>query len=247
MLFPFKWLWQQLDGPQITGIKEGLYEWIYKQLEPTLTYLNGVSLDTANSDHLNMIGALMGIPRPIITVSTEQEFIYVSLKPEGGASEGTEDFPNPAEDGKYYFPSEDTPFSKGLGDEVDTALGGKFAGLNALGTQVTELDEVTYRGLLKTIANSEAEDFNSLKMIDDIIYYLAQALKVDEWENYSIEIVTDPESTIYTNLTYGDIGCSIGSVTKWIDVLSVEAIFNSLQESIWDPTPVVFHNFADPL
>lgn len=61
-----KVLWRQLNGPQITAIENSLWDFQIKKYDAVLDYLNRLSIETANSEHLDFIGRLMRIPRAVI-------------------------------------------------------------------------------------------------------------------------------------------------------------------------------------
>lgn len=65
-LRPIDFLWKQLNGPQATGIIQGIFTFFQESLQPTLDYLYQLGVDKASNQHLNFFGAILGIPRPLV-------------------------------------------------------------------------------------------------------------------------------------------------------------------------------------
>jgi hypothetical protein len=63
------WLWRQFNGPQITGITKGIFEFMQRKFDPKLDYFNNFKISTARSEHLDLIGIIQGISRPILSMT----------------------------------------------------------------------------------------------------------------------------------------------------------------------------------
>ena len=75
MILPVKFLWEQLDGPQITAIENALFQYFTDIFDTKLDYLSTMNVDTANDSHLTFLGILANFVRPVITVP-DREFFY---------------------------------------------------------------------------------------------------------------------------------------------------------------------------
>ena len=58
--------WQQLNGPIVTAIFEGIRQWWYKLFHPNMEYFWNFDIDHMTGPHLTTTGLLMGIPRPLV-------------------------------------------------------------------------------------------------------------------------------------------------------------------------------------
>lgn len=75
MISKIRWLWRQFTGPQITALCTGIYR-VVSSINTKLNYLNTLSIATANDSHLTLIGILMGITRPLLTVASDAYFLF---------------------------------------------------------------------------------------------------------------------------------------------------------------------------
>lgn len=144
-------LWQQLDGPQARGIVEGGRKWFNSWLLDILSYFDNFKIATAKGPHLDFIGLLMGIPRPVVISPSFFEMAF-----------------------KYTNPPPGTQVSFGYGDLPQT-MGGYFDYLSPYdrpGQYITSLDDNNYRRLLAVVARSTGE-VGSLIFLDDVCHEFA--------------------------------------------------------------------------
>lgn len=149
MILPENYIWEQLDGPQITAIRRAIYEWCVDQTAPYFNYFNNLAIDTANSEHLSYLGILAGVPRPVIN------HIDLTL---------------------FYFTEHlQTNFIYGFSSLADIGVGGRVTELGQVydTTSTILLPDEPFRCILKAYADSEGE-IGSLRMLDDILDALRQ-------------------------------------------------------------------------
>lgn len=78
-----KTLWSQLNGPQITAFSNAMWEYAIEKYDDRLDYFDRLTIENANSYHLDFIGRLMKIPRAIIiTEKFYNDLIYFSTQRE---------------------------------------------------------------------------------------------------------------------------------------------------------------------
>lgn len=100
-LHPVRFLWRQLNGPQITAIMTALFRWIRDMFNPTIHYLATFSIATATDDHLTLIGGLQRVIRPMISIARAHAFIFTA-EPETGKSYGVSASPGPLQVGGVF-------------------------------------------------------------------------------------------------------------------------------------------------
>lgn len=59
-------LWKQLNGPQAVAYVRSIFKYFKDTYDADLDYLSKLNIQTANESHLNFIGTLMGLRRPLI-------------------------------------------------------------------------------------------------------------------------------------------------------------------------------------
>lgn len=153
MILPIKFLWKQLNGPQVMAFVTGIYNHLKAQLDPYLEYFNNLSLRNANSKHLNLMGTLMGIPRAFMEAGSS-EFFWFSL--------------NSTQDPEHGF------------SETGGTVGGRFTEIVHDDGRKQYIPDAYYRTILQAAANSEGEP-GSLVFMDDIISAL-RANNPNSWE-----------------------------------------------------------------
>ena len=60
-------LWQQLDGPQANSLINGGRKWLKSWSMDHMRYFRNLNLDNAVGKHLDFLGTIVGISRPLIT------------------------------------------------------------------------------------------------------------------------------------------------------------------------------------
>lgn len=213
MILPVAFLWKQLNGPQITGIVKAIFQFIKNKLDPHLDYYNNISIDTADEKHLEMIGTLMGISRPIFTLADEKFF---------------------------WFTTSDTtsPYEHGFGNAGNQTLGGKFSDINTA-YETMKMYKVAlpvYRELLKAVANSRGEE-GSLVFLDDVTYAMTQKMKGRSSANYTIDI-----RAITEEMVAGQIDVDIGASSQYTQPEQLYKSLDTLYKTLLGPDPrIVLH------
>lgn len=211
MILPVKYMWEQLDGPQIKAIEEATFEYFRQMLDPKLDYLNTLSVDTANDAHLTFLGILANFVRPVITVP-DKDFFFLTEDVEHNSSHG--------------FSSLD-----------DRLLGGRLVGIEGATTEARPLNTEHYRVLLKAYINNEGE-LGGLKLLDDICFALAKLDQPDSAPFYRFEFMEG--DNIPEGRSYGDVYIDIGSLSDWNNPMQIYAILRGLAKSTYWPVPQLF-------
>jgi hypothetical protein len=148
MLQEVQTLWRQLNGPQAVAYVRSIFKYFKDTYDANLDYLNELSIATANETHLNFIGTLMGIKRPIV----QNEIKYNKLLSFSNTllsdnSQGfSTDYTNEDDQGGFF-------------DSADRTITEDATGL---------LDLEDYRFVLQVLSEQEGS-FRSLQLIDRII------------------------------------------------------------------------------
>ena len=216
MFHPFRFLWKQFNGPQITAISQAIYEYLKSIWDNTLDYFNGLSVATANSDHLTLIGLISGLTRPIIDAEDVRTFFF---------TDGLE-----------------TPTTHGFSDADDPDVpGGVLSDLNEWQDSHKELlPTEVYRRLLLDYVTSDGER-GGLTLLDNFIRDIWLLYRRDE-PNYYIRI----ETGIAEAARYGDVWIYLGPAYKWGDNAPyIDAIVDSLSNYIYAPEPRIFISYSD--
>lgn len=215
MFHPFRFLWKQFSGPQITAIMQSVYNYIVRMFDKLLDYYNNLSIATANSAHLTVMGMISGLLRPIIEVSDVSAFFFT--------------------DGEHNY-------EQGFGDldKLQTIPGGRFIDLDATYNSHKELMPTElYRSLLLDYVNDDGE-IGSLKLLDNFMYNIWKAYRKDP-PNYHIEIVED----VKVNSRYGDIWIYLGPTSDWGPFINyVSSILSSLNGHIYAPEPRIYPTYT---
>lgn len=211
MILPVKYLWEQLDGPQITAIEEATFEYFKQMLDTKLDYLNTIDVNTANDSHLTFLGILANFVRPVITVP----------------------------DKDFFFLTEDVEHNSGHGFSSISAptVGGRLVGIEGVTTEARPLNTEHYRMLLKAYINNEGE-LGSLKLLDDICYELSILDQPDVTPFYRFEFMEG--DNIPEGRSHGDVYIDIGGLNDWKNPMQVYAILRGLAKSAYWPVPQLF-------
>jgi hypothetical protein len=140
-------LWRQLNGPQAVAFVRSIFKYFKDAYDVNLSYLYGLNIQSANEQHLNFIGTLMGIRRPFI----QNELRYDKLL-------------------KFYEDlQEDNPQGFGIEYTDVDDQGGFFDSTlsynQQAGTELIPTEE--YRFLLQVVSEQEGS-FRSLRLIDKV-------------------------------------------------------------------------------
>ena len=81
MILPIRYMWEQLDGPQVSALSNALFEYWKSVFDVKLDYFNNISVNTASDIHLTLLGLLSGLIRPNIS-EPDREYFYFTEHPE---------------------------------------------------------------------------------------------------------------------------------------------------------------------
>ena len=210
MIPPLQFLWQQLNGPQITAIVTAIYKYIKSSFDTKLDYFNAFSISTANDSQLTTIGALMDVGRPTVTELSASSLLFT--------------------DGKQ--PSTNHGFSNLV---TDTTVGGKFAAEVAEVSAVTLAKEKPYRAMLLALAASTGE-LGSFVLLDDILY----ALRHTDNKNNTIGYTMTFQETTDAAKLRGDLSIAMEPEATWTTPYSNLALMQALANNTYAPVPRVF-------
>lgn len=210
MILPIKFLWEQLDGPQVTAIADAIFEYWKSMFDDKLDYINQLSVNSANDSHLTFLGILANFVRPVITVP-DKDFFYLTANPEHGSVHG--------------FSSID-----------DRTRGGRLTGITGATVEPRPLNTEHYRTLLKAYIEGEGE-LGSLMLLDDICYRLALLDQPLNPPSYTFSFM---EEDIPEGRAPGDIYIDIGGLDDWNNPMQIYAVLRGLAKSAYWPVPQIF-------
>lgn len=211
MILPVKFLWEQLDGPQVTAIENAIFQYNKELFDEKLDYLSNLSVDTANDLHLTFLGILANFIRPIIQVP-DKEFFYLTDLPGHGSI-------------------------RGFADVNDRTVGGRLTGVEGATTESRPLSAEHYRVLLKAYIKGEGE-IGSLALLDDICYSLSKLDAPDKTPFYTFEFMYGDD--VPENRAPGDLYINIGGLDDWTNPLQIYAVLRGLAKSTYSPVPQLF-------
>lgn len=212
MILPVLYMWQQLNGPQVTALKDAVFAYWKTTFDNKLDYFNNISIETANNDHLTLLGLLSGMVRPTI-------------------SEADKDY--------FYF-TEDSEHDNlhGFSDLEDMALGGKFTRVGVgQGVHNVSLNEAHYRALLRAFVQGQGE-IGSLELLDDICAELTK-LDLGSTEPF-YRFVFMQGDDIPSGRAPGDVFLDMGNIADWHNPLHIYAVLRGVATSIYSPQPQLY-------
>lgn len=213
MIIPIKYLWEQLDGPQVTAFTTAIFEYMKSIFDDKLEYFNNISIKTANNQHLTLLGLLSGLVRPTVS-EADKNYFYFSEEPEH-------------------------PVEHGFSALTNRARGGRFVGIGVgQGTHNVSLNEAHYRALLEAWLESDGE-LGSLELLDTICYKLSQLdLGDDVTPFYTFEFMSG--DNVPAGRAPGDVFIDMGTMSQWNNPLHVYAVLRGIANSIYAPQPQIF-------
>ena len=211
MILPVKYLWEQLDGPQIKAISQATFDYFKQMFDDKLDYLNTLNVDTANDSHLTFLGILANFIRPVISVPDKEFFLF------------TEDVEHNN--------------SHGLASLDNRTLGGRFTGIEGATTEARPLNTEHYRVLLKSYIEGDGE-IGGLTLLDEICNGLSLLDNPNATPFYTFEFMEG--DNIPTGRAPGDLYIDIGTLSDWANPLQIYAILRGLGNSAYYPLPQLF-------
>lgn len=211
MIIPITFLWEQLDGPQISAIKQAIFDYAKNIFDQKLDYINNISIESANDSHLTLFGLLSGLVRPTI-VEPSADFFYFTERAEHNTVHG---FSSP---------------SQGI-------EGGRFSAINQATTHNVSLNEEHYRALLRAWVNGEGE-IGSLVLLDDICAELTRVDLGNVTPFYNFQFLLGP--AVPEARAQGDIFLDMGESANWNNPMHIYAVLRGIADSSYAPVPQIF-------
>ena len=177
---------KQFAGPIVQGFSDAVESFFNTTLVPTINYFASLCISSANEKHTEMIGKLLGFPRPLI-----QKELLDATKLRFTVS---------------YYHDEDIGFAATYGS-AGTAPGGTFSDTSDA-SKLIYMDLPTYKGLLKILATAKyANRRRSLSLIDSICHEVAlDKLYTIEWiDNNKNILITFTDLKAYSVYVIGYI------------------------------------------
>lgn len=211
MIIPVKYIWEQLDGPQVSALEEATFQYFKQLLDPKLDYFNTLNVATANDEHLTFLGILANFVRPVITVP-DREFFYLTADVEHDNT-------------------------KGFSSLENRKVGGRLTGIEGATTEARPLSTEHYRTLLKAYINNEGK-IGGLKLLDDICYELSKLDQPTVDPFYRFEFMSG--DNIPAGRAPGDVYIDIGNLSNWNNPMQIYAVLRGLANSAYWPVPALF-------
>lgn len=212
-LRPFRFLWKQFCGPQVTAIMTAIFRYMRDTFNNQIEYLSTFSIKTASDTHLTLIGALSGIIRPIVTIVDLANFIFTTE----------------AESGKDYGVS---------AEPGPNQPGGKFTDLYTdVRQRTSELCPAEYfRQILLAYSQSEAEPMSPVFLAEFLDYLFDILFPTGTRPTYTFSWF----DTIYpdSSIMYEDMRLDLGSVNDWgtPDTAAIwQGVLSGIINNIWNP------------
>jgi len=144
---------KQFAGPIVQGFSDAVESFFNTQFMPTINYFMTLNITTANEKHTELIGKLLGFPRPLI----QKELLDATR----------------VKFTTNYYHDEDIGFALTYGS-VGTTAGGALGDVADV-SYLVYMDLATYKGILKILATTEYNNRRrSLNLIDSICHIIAQ-------------------------------------------------------------------------
>lgn len=234
MLNPISFIWRQFNGPQISAICQALFNYFKKLCDENLDYFNNFTLDTANSEHLSLLGVLQGLARPLVPIPDEELFWFEEPYEytEGNGMLPELEFPG------HKVPAKNFPSTRGF-SEGPTAEGGVFSEEKDADGNYKYIPDYIFRQVLKSNTASEGQ-LGGLVVLDDILAGLFQKENPGFMPIHKFTWNND----IHTG-TPGDIHVDLGASGDWVHPYEVFAEIKELGSTIYFPIPRLFAHIAE--
>lgn len=213
MILPVRYLWEQLDGPQVSALSDALFEYWKSVFDNKLEYFNNISVNTANNIHLTLLGMLAGLIRPNIS-EADTDFFYFTEYPE-------------------------SDFQHGFSDLDEPDVGGKLSRVDSgISTHNVSLDAEHYRALLKAWVSGEG-DIGSLMLLDDICNELTKLDLGPVTPFYQFDFMEQGPS-LPADRAPGDVYIDMRSADNWNNPLHIYAVLQGIGNTAYAPQPRLF-------
>lgn len=211
MLLPVRYMWEQLNGPQVSALSDAVFQYWKQVFDKDLDYFNNISIETASDIHLTLLGLLSGLIRPSITEADAEFF--------------------------YFTENSEHPMEHGFGDTQNPQLGGRFSKSTIPTVHNTSLDMEYYRALLRAWVSGDGE-IGSLQLLDDICYEITKLDVGTTDPFYSFSIMQG--SDIPADRAPGDVFIDMKGKDNWHNPLHVYAVLNGIASTAYAPQPRLF-------
>ena len=213
MILPIRYMWEQLNGPQMSSISDAMFEYWKSIFDDKLNYFNTISVETATDVHLTLLGLLSGLIRPTIS-EPDREY--------------------------FYFTEYEEPLSRhGFGDINDPSVGGRLVKLDTGATvHNTSLDTEHYRALLRAWVTGEGE-IGSLELLDDICAELTRLDLGPDTDPFYQFFFMDA-GNIPADRAPGDVYIDMRSIDNWSNPTHIYAVLQGLANTCYAPQPRIF-------
>lgn len=162
---------KQFAGPIIQGFSDAVESFFNTKFMPTINYFMTLRIDSATAAHTELIGKLLGFPRPLV-----QKELLDATKFKFSVS---------------YYREQDIGFAITYGS-AGTSTGGTLGSLSDASSLIY-MDLPTYKSILKILARSKYNNRRrSLSLIDSICKAIA------EDKLYTIEWIDDNKNILIT-------------------------------------------------
>lgn len=234
MLNPISFIWRQFNGPQISAICQALFNYFKKLCDENLDYFNDFTLDTANSEHLSLLGVLQGLARPLVPIPDEELFWFEEPYEytEGNGMLPELEFPG------HKVPVKNFPSLRGFA-EGPVSEGGVFSEEKDTDGNYKNIPDYIFRQVLKSNTASEGR-LGGLVVLDDILVGLFQKENPGFTPIHKFTWNND----IHTG-TPGDIHVDLGVSGDWVHPYEVFAEIKELGNTIYFPIPRLFAHIAE--
>ena len=226
---PFRFIWRQLRGPQISAIVQAVMNWCIREFSAFLDYWGNLRLSTMNTDHLSTIGILGGFPRAVVSIPDEKVFWFT----DGLYHNNEHGYSNLYEHG---------PIDTSQYTNTSHLTGGKFSDLEEdMAATSDRLPPEVFRELYTTYVHSDGMD-GSLVLLDDLTYTAWMLYQMQRMPLYYFEILganVGPRNV-------GDIVIHLGSLRYWEDgQLVIRAVYESIERALYLPDPKLFIDMTE--
>lgn len=214
MIIDFSWLWEQLDGPNVSAIRDGVFSYMKEYFDIRLDTLNDLSIASADTDLLTTLGLLAGLPRPVIQDIKAAHFFFA------------DEYYNPTDRG--YAESYWTPAMGG-----NPPAGGQFTELWETGEESGFYAPTAwYRAMLTTYVDSHGRD-GSLALLDEIITAMRKQDNSEAHPDHMFIFFDDIDAVHST----GDFQLFLTSPVLWTSIEIASQLLESLIYGAYAPVP----------